>query len=293
MSDEESEWTDETEYETSVAESSKTEEKEFEVVVPKKKAPDVKVCQCVDHFVTGLGAYNTCNARNAVKKLNNTTLWSLKYGWEAWERMNIHSKKFDDVFHVCKLAAACCGTFMTDYFAVPRRFNLRFDDEFNWKTIPKLVDFLVENRDHLVRVAEGEMSVHTFELCNSMIKEAGWTSRRKGVMDVLKKKNEALYWLLIWARGSTFRKFAIERGKVIQGERLRRFASKVSVMFVSKIMKEHTPLYHVSEKSWLTVVDAKEESSSEEEFTDSGSEEDADSDEDDDDDSDGEEGKGE
>ena len=100
MSDEESEWTDETEYETSVAESSKTEEKEFEVVVPKKKAPDVKVCQCVDHFVTGLGAYNTCNARNAVKKLNNTTLWSLKYGWEAWERMNIHSKKFDDVFHV-------------------------------------------------------------------------------------------------------------------------------------------------------------------------------------------------
>ena len=58
-------------------------------------------------------------------------------------------------------------------------------------------------------------------------------------------------------------------------------------------MKEHTPLYHVSEKSWLTVVDAKEDSSSEEEFTDSGSEEDADSDEDDDDDSDGEEGKGE
>ena len=104
-----------------------------------------------------------------------------------------------------------------------------------------------------------------------------------GVMEVLKKKNEALYWLLIWARGSTFRKFAIERGKVIQGERLKRFASKVSVMFVSKIMKDHTPLYHVSEKSWLTVVDAKEESSSEEEITDSGSDEsDEESDEDED-----------
>ena len=83
-----------------------------------------------------------------------------------------------------------------------------------------------------------------------------------------KKQSEALYWLLVWARGSTFRKFAIERGKVIQGERLKRFASKVSVMFVSKIMRENTPLYHVSDKSWRTIVDAKEDTSSEEEFSD-------------------------
>ena len=71
---EDSEWSSETEYEPSVAESSKDEEKENEVIVQRKTAPKVKVCQCVDHYVTGLGSYNTCNARNAVKKLNNTTL---------------------------------------------------------------------------------------------------------------------------------------------------------------------------------------------------------------------------
>ena len=86
-----------------------------------------------------------------------------------------------------------------------------------------------------------------------------------------------MYWLLIWARGATFKKFALERGKVIKDERLKRFASKVSVTFVSKIMREHTPLYHVSDKSWLTIVDAKEDSSSEEEWTTDDDDDDSDS----------------
>ena len=33
------------------------------------------------------------------------------------------------------------------------------------------------------------------------------------------------------------------------------------------LQPSYTPLYHVSDKSWLTVVDAKEDSSSEEEWT--------------------------
>ena len=111
------------------------------------------------------------------------------------------------------------------------------------------------------------MTVHNFRICKAIIKEAKWEVLTKEDMDHLRKQNVALFWLLTWARGATFRKFAIERGKVIQDERLKRFASKVSVTFVSKIMREHTPLYHVSDKSWLTVVDAKEDSSSEEEWT--------------------------
>ena len=56
MSDEESEWTDETEYETSVAESSKTEEKEFEVVVPKKKSPRREGLSVRRPFCNGAGS---------------------------------------------------------------------------------------------------------------------------------------------------------------------------------------------------------------------------------------------
>ena len=268
--DDSSDWT-ESEYEVESVPEPKKEAAIVDTRTITEKNPlykDVKVCQCVDHYVTGLGMYNTCSARNATKELTNATLWSLKYSWEDWEQRNTHTKKFDSTFHVLKFTAACCGTFMVDYFAVPRRYHLRFDDQFNWSTVPALVDFLVANRQRLVDVAEGAMSVHTFKLCNAIVEEAGWHTIKSSTMETLKKQSEALYWLLVWARGSTFRKFAIERGKVIQSERLKRFASKVSVMFVSKIMRENTPLYHVSEKSWLTVVDAKEDTSSEEEFSD-------------------------
>ena len=91
-------------------------------------------------------------------------------------------------------------------------------------------------------------------------------SLTKEDMDHLRKQNVAFfgYWLgLVVLRSE----ICYWTRKVIQDERLKRFASKVSVTFVSKIMREHTPLYHVSDKSWLTVVDAKEDSSSEEEWT--------------------------
>ena len=134
-----------------------------------------------------------------------------------------------------------------------------------------MVNYIIENKEKLERVADGEMAIRNYKICKSIISEAKWEVLSLDDQAHLKKQNEALFWLLTWARGATFRKFAIERGKVIQDERLKRFASKVSVTFVSKLMREHTPLYHVSDRSWLTIVDAKEESSSEEEFTDDSS----------------------
>ena len=243
--------------------------KMYHYITPEKKKlyDSVKVCKSVDMYVSGLGVYNTCTARNALKELSNATLWSLKYGWKQWERLSIHSNKFMNVFITCKLAAAATCGFMKEYFDKPRRLHSLIDDYFNWATIPALVDYIINNKEKMKKVAEGKMAVHNYKICKEIIKEAKWEVLTNDDMDHLRKQNEALFWLLTWARGSTFRKFAIERGKVIKGDRLKRFASKVSVTFVSKIMREHTPLYHVNDKSWLTIVDAKEGSSSEEDWT--------------------------
>ena len=251
------------------SELAEEEPKEVHFITEEKRKlyESVKVCKSVDMYVSGLGLYNTCTARNALKELNNPTLWALKYGWQQWQRLSIHSTKFMGVFITCKLAAAATCGFMKEYFDKPRRLHALKDDEFNWSVIPSLVDYIIENKEKMKKVAEGQMTVHNFRICKAIIKEAKWEVLTKEDMDHLRKQNVALFWLLTWARGATFRKFAIERGKVIQDERLKRFASKVSVTFVSKIMREHTPLYHVSDKSWLTVVDAKEDSSSEEEWT--------------------------
>ena len=253
--------------------------KEYHFITPEKKKlyDSVKVCQSVDMYVSGLGIYNTCTARNALKELSNASLWSLKYGWEQWERLSIHSTKFMNVFYTCKLAAAATCGFMKEYFDKPRRFHSLIDDHFNWSIIPALVDHIIKNKERMGKVAEGDMTVHNYKICKAIISEAKWEVVTNKDMDHLRKQNEALYWLLIWARGATFKKFALERGKVIKDERLKRFASKVSVTFVSKIMREHTPLYHVSDKSWLTIVDAKEDSSSEEEWTTDDDDDDSDS----------------
>ena len=60
------------------------------------------------------------------------------------------------------------------------------------------------------------MTVHNFRICKAIIKEAKWEVLTKEDMDHLRKQNVALFWLLTWARGATFRKFAIERGKLFK-----------------------------------------------------------------------------
>ena len=89
------------------------EPKEVHFITEEKRKlyESAKVCKSVDMYVSGLGLYNTCTARNALKELDNPTLWALKYGWQQWERLYDTFTKFMGVFITCKLAAAAtCGS---------------------------------------------------------------------------------------------------------------------------------------------------------------------------------------
>ena len=172
------------------------------------------------------------------------------------------------------MSAACVGNFMEDYFARPRRTHLRMDDEFNWTTVPLLVDHLLKNREQMLRVAEGEMLPQRFSIVKDALEEAGWSSQRREEMNKIRKKDEACFWLLCWLRGSVFRKFSTERMAVVGKERLERYALRTAVKFVSNVMRNHTPLYYSSGKSWINSVedDSEEDVPDSDEYSDSSSE---------------------
>ncbi len=213
-----------------------------------------KTCASIDLFVSGLGNYNSANARHAVKELKNVHLYATKASWQTWERLSVHSAKFTDLFWVLKMAAGCVGDFMDEYFSRPRRTHLRSDDEFNWSTVPALVDHLLRNREQMLRIADGGMTAQRYRMLKDAIDEAGWTSMTPADLALIRKKDEGCFWLLAWVRSSTFRKFSTERLKVVGDARLRRYALRTAVTFVSGVMREHTPLYYVSGKSWISAV---------------------------------------
>ena len=213
-----------------------------------------KTCASIDMFVSGLGNYNSANARHAVKELKNVHLYATKASWQTWERLSVHSAKFTDLFWVLKMAAGCVGDFMDEYFLRPRRTHLRSDDAFNWSTVPALVDHLLRNREQMLRIADGGMTPQRYRMLKDAIDEAGWTSMTPADLAFIRKKDEGCFWLLCWVRSSVFRKFSTERLKVVGDARLRRYALRTAVTFVSDVMREHTPLYYVSGKSWISAV---------------------------------------
>jgi hypothetical protein len=84
-------------------------------------------------------------------------------------------------------------------------------------------------------------------------------------------EDEGCYWLLNWVRGAVFRTYSTERLAVVGDLRLKRYALRTSVKFVSTIMREHTPLYYTNPLGWISgVVDdegtSSEESSSESDY---------------------------
>ena len=66
----------------------------------RKLCKSVKVCKSVDMYVSGLGLYNTCTARNALKELDNPTLWALKYGWQQWKDCRYTHKIYGCIYNV-------------------------------------------------------------------------------------------------------------------------------------------------------------------------------------------------
>lgn len=224
-------------------------------------------------YVSGLGNYNSANARHAVSQLKDVHLFATKASWSTWERLSIRSDKFLDIFWILKMSAACVGNFMESYFARPRRTHLRIDEEFNWTTVPFLVDHLVKNREQMLRVAAGGMTTQRFQIVKAALEEAGWSSQRPAEMNAIRKKDEACFWLLCWLRGSVFRKFSTERMEVVGEQRLHRYALRTAVKFVSNVMRNHTPLYYSSGKSWISGVqdDSEEDMDSDDMLSDSSS----------------------
>ena len=76
-------------------------------------------------FVSGLGAYNSANARHSVAQLKDVHLFATKASWSTWQRLSIRSNKFQCLFWILKMSAACVGNFMEDYFSRPRRTHSR------------------------------------------------------------------------------------------------------------------------------------------------------------------------
>ena len=234
---------------------------------------NLKTCASIDMFVSGLGAYNSANARHSVAQLKDVHLFATKASWSTWQRLSIRSDKFLCLFWILKMSAACVGNFMEDYFARPRRTHLRMDDEFNWATVPLLVNHLLKNREQMLNIAEGGMAPQRFSILKAALEEVGWSSQRPAEMKAIRKKDEACFWLLCWLRGSVFRKFSTERMAVVGEERLRRYALRTAVKFVSTVMRNHTPLYYSSGKTWMTVVDddSEESAGGSDEFSDASS----------------------
>jgi hypothetical protein len=219
---------------------------------------NLQTCASIDMFVSGLGAYNSANARHSVAQLKDVHLFATKASWSTWQRLSIRSDKFQCLFWILKMSAACVGNFMEDYFGRPRRTHLRMDDEFNWTTVPLLVSHLLQNREQMLCVADGGMTPQRFVVVKAALEEAGWSSQRRAEMNAIRKKDEACYWLLCWLRGSVFRKFSSERMAVVGEERLQRYALRTAVKFVSTVMRNHTPLYYSSGRSWITSVEEDE-----------------------------------
>jgi hypothetical protein len=249
-----------------------------EAVAPPKKSKKQNsvTCQCIDQFVSGLGHFNSANSRHAVRKLKNIHLYATKASWETWERLSMHKDKFLDLFWILKMAAGCVGNFMDDYFSRKRRTYLRADDEFNWSTTPALVNHLLKNREQMNVIAAGGMTSQRYLVLKGALNEAGWSSMRPAQLESIRKKDEGCFWLLNWIRGAVFRSYSTERLAVVGDKRLKRYALRTSVKFVSNIMREHTPLYYTNPLGWISGVKDDEGTSSEE----SSSEDDFDSDSD-------------
>ena len=62
-------------------------------------------------FVSGLGAYNSANARHSVAQLKDVHLFATKASWSTWQRLSIRSDKFQCLFWILKMSAACVGNF--------------------------------------------------------------------------------------------------------------------------------------------------------------------------------------
>ena len=226
-------------------------------------------CACIDQFVSGLGHFNSANAKNANKNLKNVHLYATKASWQTWERLSIHQDKFSDLFWILKMAAGCVGNFMDEYFSKKRRGFLRPDGEFNWETTPALITHLLANREQMNKIAAGDMTPQRYLALKTALDEAGWSSMRPKQLAVIRKKDEGCFWLLNWIRGSVFRKYSSERLAVVGEERLQRYALRTSVKFISNIMREHTPLYYTNPLGWISGVVDDEGSSSEEESSES------------------------
>jgi len=227
-------------------------------------------CASIDQFVSGLGHFNSANARHAVKQIKNVHLYATKASWETWERLSIQSTKFEGLFWILKMAAGCIGNFMDDYFSRKRRTYLRSDDEYNWGTTSALINHLLSNRDQMNRIASGEMTPQRYAALKGALDEAGWSTMRPAQLKAIRKKDEGCYWLLVWVRGSVYRKYSTERLAIVGEDRLKRYALRTSVKFVSNIMREHTPLYYTNPKGWIAGVEDDEGTSSEDESSSSG-----------------------
>ena len=228
-------------------------------------------CACIDQYVSGLGHFNSANSRNAVKELKNIHLYATKASWQTWERLSVHQDKFLDIFWILKLAAGCIGNFMDEYFTRKRRTYLRADDEYNWSTTAALVTHLIANREQMNDIANGGMTAQRYRALKGALDEAGWSTMRPAQLEAVRKKDEGCYWLLNWVRGAVFRTYSTERLAVVGDLRLKRYALRTSVKFVSTIMREHTPLYYTNPLGWISgVVDdegtSSEESSSESDY---------------------------
>ena len=178
--------------------------------------------------------------------------------------MSIHQDKFLDLFWILKMAAGCVGNFMDEYFSRKRRTYLRADDEYNWETTNNLCTHLLANRDQMNRIANGDMTPQRYRALKGALDEAGWASMRPKQLEIIRKKDEGCYWLLVWIRGSVYRKYSTERLAVVGEVRLKRYALRTSVKFISNIMREHTPLYYTNPKGWINATKDDEGTSSEE-----------------------------
>ena len=221
-----------------------------------KMTEQLRTCASIDQYVYGIGVFNSTAARHSVTAMtkNPGLLWATKHSWASWQRLSTHSDKFFDVFAVIKIAAATIGDFMEAYFDRPRKYHLGADDEYNWSTIPRVIDHLLSRFKLMKTIAEG--NVERYELVYAMLEEADFLVMTPTDLEFIKKKDAGCYQLLVWIRGSALRKFAKERLRTVADQRLRRLALDASMKFVSKIMREHTPLYYVSGKTWINVVDA-------------------------------------
>ena len=242
--------------------------------LPPTSVNNTPICQCIDQFVSGLGHFNSANSKHAVAQLKNIHLFATKASWQTWERLSIHQDKFLDLFWILKMSASCVGNYMDDYFSKKRRTYLRSDDEFNWSTTHSLVTHLLSNREQMNKIAAGEMTPQRYVALKSALDEAGWSSMRPSQLQTIRKKDEGCYWLLMWVRGAVFRKYSTERLAVVGDIRLKRYALRTSVKFISTIMREHTPLYYTNPLGWIAgVVDdegtSSEESSSDDDYDDS------------------------